>query len=224
MTGRRGAGLAVGVGVGLLTAAFVAPSVQAAPPPGTVELVGKRLNYTAVDGEANVVTVRSTGQDVSLTDPGAGAGPTAGAGCRAGGPDEVVCTPDDPEDSVLLEIATGDLDDSIGVPDSGETLLGTLLGEEGADVLRSGSSPLTLLGGSGPDVFEGGDSRGDTVSYVDHVGPVVADIGGASTATRRTAAATSSPARSRTSSEDPRATSSRGTTATTTCPVVAATT
>ena len=139
--------------------AAVAPSASA----GTVSVdEGYVLNYAAPDGEANVVTILETPQDVgppTWTVRETGAPLVVGPGCTRVDPNTATC--EMAEECISIEASLGDLDDSARV--GGRCADISIDGGAGEDYLRAGDAEgnANIQGGAGADVLEGaGPLRG----------------------------------------------------------------
>jgi Ca2+-binding RTX toxin-like protein len=136
----------------------VAATLIAAAAPGaafgaTVSHVqgAARLDFLASSGEANRVTVASSGGQLVITDRGV-----------SNLQEEGDCTvePLDPQvvscpaaGITALELSGGDLDDELT---NATALAAQAYGEDGPDTVRGGSGDERLEGGSGPDSIDGG--------------------------------------------------------------------
>jgi Ca2+-binding RTX toxin-like protein len=135
---------AAGVALAVAMAPTPAPAASVTHAPGSAQLL-----FVADAGEANRVTVTSTGAALTVTDPGAGAMQTAGD-CGPSGPAAVSC----PAAGVTaLDVSGGDGDDEIV---NATVLGGRLEGDDGDDVLRGGSGADAVDGGAGDDSLDGG--------------------------------------------------------------------
>jgi Ca2+-binding RTX toxin-like protein len=169
-TGRLKATLSGLIAV-LATLAGPAPALGS-----TASVLTGALSYTAAAGEANDVTVAQNGILQRVTDSGATI--TPGLGCVSVLPSVVDCL------GVLnLGFNTGDLDDTVAVAVSlvstidGGAGNDILVGNSGIDVLDGGNGDDLLDGGSGADLLNGG-SGNDTVSYATRGAGVTADPDG----------------------------------------------
>lgn len=133
---------------------------------GTAQLRYERLDgpvgatavlvYTGAVGEVNNVTVTADGRSFTVTDT---AGVRPGTDCTPIDPLRVRCQATAPDfTSVLIEVRTGDRNDSATV----QGAFATLAGGDGDDVLRSAlDHGARFAGGDGNDQMFGGES-GDT--------------------------------------------------------------
>jgi Ca2+-binding RTX toxin-like protein len=179
-------------------AALLGAPAQAAV--ATVQLTGTTLSYRAAPGQLNHLTVSLQANGQYLFDDTVAL--TPGAGCAAVDQTSVRCTA---PAGVVVNVDTGDLDDTISKTTDGASVLAggagndvikagparvgvvnhvlggdgvdTLVGGPGADVLDGGPLNDTLTGGLGNDVLAGGAGV-DTASYQDHTAPVTADLDG----------------------------------------------
>jgi len=133
-----------GVALAAAIAPTPAPAASVTHAPGSAQLL-----FVADAGEANRVTVTSTGGTLTVADPGAGTIQAAGD-CYPSGPAAVYC----PAAGVTaLDVSGGDGDDEI-VNATG--LGGRLQGDDGDDLLRGGSGAEVVDGGAGDDTLYGG--------------------------------------------------------------------
>jgi hypothetical protein len=160
MTRLARAALGVGVGVGVAVAALPGAAVAATaelaydePVPGVVE-AAYALSVRAGPGEANRISVSSSGDAYTVADGGAAL--TAGDGCAAVTPSEVRCPTvrATPDRSVFVD--AGDGDDRLGLGPLEPNTLTELRGGSGADLVFGGAGHDLLFGGAGIDGLVGG--------------------------------------------------------------------
>jgi RTX calcium-binding nonapeptide repeat (4 copies) len=162
----------------ILACLAAAPPAMAAS--ASVDMGEDRLEYTAANGERNVLTLTGSGGSYTIED--AVSPITAGTGCTQLAFKRVRCSslPSGPIESVYLELR--DQDDSFVSSASNDV---EVTGGDGADVLRGGGYPDRLYGsagddvldgGLGPDRLDGGDGR-DRVDYSSRIAPVKVAIG-----------------------------------------------
>jgi Ca2+-binding RTX toxin-like protein len=146
-----------------LLAALVLGAAPAAAQAADAWTAGATLNFVALEGEANALTVTLAGGTYTLTDGGAPV--TAGAGCAQVTASEVTC----PAAGITaLSLDGRDRDDAVtvGPGTAGATLIGgagddVLSGGDGADVIFAGSGDNVAFGGAGDDILRG--EEGDDV-------------------------------------------------------------
>jgi Ca2+-binding RTX toxin-like protein len=133
--------------------------------------------YLAAPGEANRVVATRTGDEVTVSDPGAPV--TARDDCRAAGPHTAVCTaPAAVEPVPGFSAQLGDGDDALTI--AGALGVRTSLeGGAGDDALTGGEEDDTLDGGPGADRIEGGP--GDTLSFAGRRETVTVDLAAGTT-------------------------------------------
>jgi Ca2+-binding RTX toxin-like protein len=133
--------------------------------------------YLAAAGEANRVVASRTGDEVTISDPGATV--TAQDDCRAAGPHAAVCTAPAAVGPVPgFSAQLGDGDDTLTV--TGALGVRTSLeGGLGGDALTGGGEDDTLDGGPGADRIDGGP--GDTFSFAGRGEPVTVDLAAGTT-------------------------------------------
>jgi hypothetical protein len=162
----------------ILACLLAAPPAMAAS--ASVDAGEDRLEYTAANGERNVLTLTGRGGTYTIED--AVSPITAGIGCTQLASKRVRCSsvPSGPIESVYLELR--DQDDSFVSSASNYV---EAIGGDGGDVLRGGGYPDRLYGGAGddvldgglgPDWLDGGDGR-DRVDYSSRIAPVKVSIG-----------------------------------------------
>jgi len=136
-----------------VVAAMVAAAAPSAALGGTVSLVGGRLDFTASTGEANQITITSSGGQLVVTenDTMASLGATDPSCTSDSGPPQVVSCPATAIGELVLN--GGNLDDRLtnttGLP-------AQVYGEDGSDTVRGGAADERLEGGPGPDDVDGG--------------------------------------------------------------------
>jgi Ca2+-binding RTX toxin-like protein len=135
-----------GVVAVLAAAALVVPAWAHA---GLATSRSGTVQYSALRGEANHVSVTFDGTSYRIHDAGARVHP--GPGCRRVTPNEVAC---DATDVWQVRVETRDLDDSVQLE---VPVTAAAEGGAGADALSGGSESDFLLGGDGPDLLDGGD-------------------------------------------------------------------
>jgi Ca2+-binding RTX toxin-like protein len=110
------------------------------------------LQFTALPGEANLVTVELAGTG-PLRVRDAGGGLIAGENCSGGG-GEVVCAGLKSPATVNLDITLSDGDDRLTV--LGPYASSFIHGSDGSDDISAGAGADSILGGSGDDRLDGG--------------------------------------------------------------------
>jgi Ca2+-binding RTX toxin-like protein len=135
-----------GVAAVLAAAALVLPAWAHA---GLSTSRNGTVQYAALKGEANDVSVTFNGASYLIHDAGARAYP--GYGCRRVTLNEVAC---DATNVWQVQVETRDLDDSVQLE---VPVTAAADGGAGADALSGGSETDFLLGGDGADLLDGGD-------------------------------------------------------------------
>lgn len=134
----------------------------------TVQLDGATLTYDAAPGEANRLTVSSSGGTLTVTDTGATV--TAGAGCTFVSATKATC----PAAGVAaMAISTGDMNDTASV--SATQVPTTFDDGPGNDTMTGGGAPDTFISGTGSDTFHGGAGN-DVVDYSSRTAPVTVSL------------------------------------------------
>ena len=116
------------------------------------------LVYSAARGEPNRLVVSLSEGAYTFRDDGAAI--TAGEGCARVSDQEATCRP--PAERFFgTDVQTGDLDDSIRMPEVVGVHRMSADGGEGADVIEGGPQMEALSGGPGPDRVNGGGGNDD---------------------------------------------------------------
>jgi Ca2+-binding RTX toxin-like protein len=145
----RRAAVGVGVSLTLATAPLLLGATPAHAAGGSAYVIGSTLYYVALPGQANNVTIK-LGDDgryhvvdlIAPVDPSATCSPVTSH--------EVSC---DSDTLTAIWADSGDMADTLGVRG---TLITTLQGGSGDDMLVAGDSGGTLSGGTGNDKLIGG--------------------------------------------------------------------
>jgi Ca2+-binding RTX toxin-like protein len=180
-----GRGRPFAVAAGFIGIALFLPALAYA---GTATSDGLRVQYLALKGEANDVTVSFDASEYVITDVGARVDP--GEGCRRVTRDTVRC---DALEGHVVVVKTRDRNDvvhldvpvqaSIWGARGADHLVGgserdLIVGGGGADLLEGGGDWDDLLGGPGPDDLRGGPGIRDRVSYSEREAAVKVTLDG----------------------------------------------
>ena len=162
----------------VLACLLAAPSAMAAG--ASVDAGQDRLEFTAGNGERNLLTVTGSGSTYTLEDSVSNI--TAGTGCTQLAAKRVRCSPvqNGPIESIYFDLRDQDdtvvnsasIDVEISAGDGADKLTGGTHG----DRLYGGAGDDLLDGGLGPDVIEGDDGR-DRVTYASRTAPVNVSLG-----------------------------------------------
>ena len=146
----------------------------------TVDAGQDRLEFTASNGERNLLTVTGSGGTYTLED--AVSNITAGTGCTQLAAKRVRCSSvqNGPIESVYLDLR--DQDDSVANSASIDV---EVIAGDGADKLTGGAHGDKLYGGPGDDLLDGGlgsdvlngDDGRDRVTYASRTAPLNVSLG-----------------------------------------------
>ena len=134
--------------VGALAMACLPMSLKA----GNASVNGTTLQYVAVAGEANIVTIGLVAGMYVLQDAGAVVVPAPAQGFVVNTPNEVTISA---AGVSVIEVRLGDLNDYCEVT-SNVSIAASIQGDDGDDIIIGGAGDDVLRGGTGSDALDGG--------------------------------------------------------------------